>query len=27
VSGDTGHSGPTVTRRVLGVAQWALGRR
>lgn len=27
VSGDTGHSGPAVTRRVLGVAQWALGRR
>jgi hypothetical protein len=27
VSGDAGHSGPTVTRRVLGVAQWALGRR
>jgi len=27
VSGDAGHSGPAVTRRVLGVAQWALGRR
>jgi uncharacterized RDD family membrane protein YckC len=27
VSGDTGHRGPEVTRRVLGVAQWALGRR
>jgi hypothetical protein len=27
VSGDTGRSGPDVTRRVLGVAQWALGRR
>jgi len=27
VSGDMGHSGPEVTRRVLGVAQWALGRR
>ena len=27
VSGDAGHSGPEVTRRVLGVAQWALGRR
>ena len=27
VSGDEGHSGPQVTRRVLGVAQWALGRR
>ena len=27
VSGDTGHSGPHITRRVLGVAQWFLGRR
>jgi len=27
VSGDTGNSGPQVTRRVLGVAQWFLGRR
>jgi uncharacterized RDD family membrane protein YckC len=27
VSGDQGRSGPRVTRRVLGVAQWALGRR
>ena len=27
VSGDEGRSGPRVTRRVLGVAQWALGRR
>jgi uncharacterized RDD family membrane protein YckC len=27
VSGDTGRSGPEVTRRVLGVAQWYLGRR
>jgi uncharacterized RDD family membrane protein YckC len=27
VSGDTGRSGPDVTRRVLGVAQWVLGRR
>jgi uncharacterized RDD family membrane protein YckC len=27
VSGDAGHSGPDVTRRVLGVAAWALGRR
>ena len=27
VSGDEGRSGPNVTRRVLGVAQWALGRR
>jgi uncharacterized RDD family membrane protein YckC len=27
VSGDEGRSGPDVTRRVLGVAQWALGRR
>jgi len=27
VSGDRGRSGPAVTRRVLGVAQWALGRR
>lgn len=27
VSGDTRRSGPRVTRRVLGVAQWALGKR
>ena len=27
VSGDVGNSGPQVTRRVLGVAQWFLGRR
>lgn len=27
VSGDEGQRGPAVTRRVLGVAQWALGRR
>jgi uncharacterized RDD family membrane protein YckC len=27
VSGDGGRSGPDVTRRVLGVAHWALGRR
>ncbi len=27
VSGDTGRAGPDVTRRVLGVAQWLLGRR
>jgi uncharacterized RDD family membrane protein YckC len=27
VSGDGGRSGPDVTQRVLGVAQWALGRR
>ncbi|MGC4081477.1 MAG: RDD family protein [Vicinamibacterales bacterium] len=27
VSGDAGHSGPAVTTRVLGVAQWVLGRR
>ena len=27
VCGDTGRSGPQVTRRVLGVAQWFLGRR
>jgi uncharacterized RDD family membrane protein YckC len=27
VSGDTGQSGPQVTRRVLGVAQWYLGSR
>ena len=27
VSGDEGRAGPEVTRRVLGVAQWALGRR
>jgi uncharacterized RDD family membrane protein YckC len=26
-SGDAGRSGPHVTRRVLGVAQWLLGRR
>jgi len=26
-SGDAGHSGPQVTSRVLGVAQWILGRR
>ena len=26
-SGDGGRSGPEVTRRVLGVAQWVLGRR
>jgi len=26
-SGDSGRSGPEVTRRVLGVAQWVLGRR
>jgi uncharacterized RDD family membrane protein YckC len=26
-SGDAGRSGPDVTRRVLGVAQWVLGRR
>jgi uncharacterized RDD family membrane protein YckC len=26
-SGDAGHAGPAVTRRVLGVAQWLLGRR
>jgi uncharacterized RDD family membrane protein YckC len=27
VSGDAGKAGPNVTRRVLGVAQWAMGRR
>jgi uncharacterized RDD family membrane protein YckC len=27
VSGDAGRAGPHVTRRVLGVAQWVLGRR
>lgn len=27
VSGDEGDAGPHVTRRVLGVARWALGRR
>lgn len=27
VSGDAGKAGPNVTRRVLGVAQWALGKR
>jgi uncharacterized RDD family membrane protein YckC len=27
VSGDTGETGPRVTQRVLGVAQWYLGRR
>lgn len=27
VSGDAGRAGPAVTRRVLGVAQWFLGRR
>lgn len=27
ISGDEGRSGPEVTRRVLGVAQWLLGRR
>jgi uncharacterized RDD family membrane protein YckC len=27
VSGDAGRSGPIVTRRVLGVAHWLLGRR
>jgi hypothetical protein len=27
VSGDAGRSGPQVTRRVLGVAEWFLGRR
>jgi hypothetical protein len=27
VSGDGGTAGPHVTRRVLGVAQWAMGRR
>lgn len=27
VTGDAGRSGPDVTRRVLGVAQWLLGRR
>ena len=27
VSGDSGRAGPHVTRRVLGVAQWAMGKR
>ena len=27
VSGDGGKAGPNVTRRVLGVAQWAMGKR
>jgi uncharacterized RDD family membrane protein YckC len=27
VSGDAGKAGPNVTRRVLGVAQWTMGRR
>ncbi len=27
VSGDAGNAGPRVTRRVLGVAQWAMGKR
>ena len=27
VSGDGGKSGPHVTRRILGVAQWAMGKR
>jgi uncharacterized RDD family membrane protein YckC len=27
VSGDAGRAGPHVTRRVLGVAQWAMGKR
>lgn len=27
VSGDSGSAGPHVTRRVLGVAQWAMGKR
>jgi hypothetical protein len=27
VSGDAGRAGPNVTRRVLGVALWAMGRR
>lgn len=27
VSGDRGRAGPNVTRRVLGVAQWAMGKR
>jgi uncharacterized RDD family membrane protein YckC len=27
VSGDGGRAGPAVTRRVLGVAQWAIGKR
>ena len=27
ISGDAGHAGPHVTRRVLGVAQWLLGKR
>ncbi|RPI59942.1 MAG: RDD family protein [Lysobacterales bacterium] len=27
VSGDAGQAGPRVTRRILGVAQWAMGKR
>jgi hypothetical protein len=27
VAGNDGQAGPVVTRRVLGVAQWVLGRR
>jgi hypothetical protein len=27
VSGDGGEAGPAVTRRVLAVAQWAMGKR
>jgi len=27
VSGDQGHAGAAVTHRVLGVAQWLMGRR
>jgi uncharacterized RDD family membrane protein YckC len=27
VSGDAGKAGPNVTRRILGVAQWAMGKR
>jgi uncharacterized RDD family membrane protein YckC len=27
VAGNAGHAGPAVTRRVLGVAQWLMGRR
>lgn len=27
VSGDAGKAGPNVTRRVIGVAQWAMGKR
>ena len=27
VSGDRGRPGPALTRRVLGVAQWLMGRR